>query len=206
VSVKSAVYDFFGRRLDRAGIGRRRDDLLREARGRVLEVGAGTGFNLAHYPRGLDELVLLEPDCGFAERIERRLHGLPASIVDGTAESLPFEDASFDTVVSTFVLCTVDDLERSLAEIRRVLRPGGALLFLEHVRSDDPRLARWQDRLDRPWYGLVSDGCHCNRDTLAEIGRGLTVIEVEHGEMPVGLPIVRPLIAGRALRPEAAEA
>ena len=89
-------------------------------------------------------------------------------MIEAPAESLPFEDDSFDTVALTLVLCTVPDPPAALREIARVLKPGGRFLFLEHVRADEPKLARWQDRLHGPWY-LFGDGCHCNRDTLATI-------------------------------------
>jgi ubiquinone/menaquinone biosynthesis C-methylase UbiE len=141
---------------------------LSPASGRVLEIGAGTGWSFRHYPEGVTEVVALEPDDGMRARGERRAaeSGRPVRLVRGSAEDLPFEDDSFDWVVSMVVLCTVADPERAFAEIRRVLRLGGSLLFAEHVRSESPRLARWQDRLERPW-GALARGCHPNRD-----GRG----------------------------------
>lgn len=123
-------------------------------------------------------------------------------MVDGGDERLPFPDASFDTAVATLVFCTIPDPGAALAEIARVLRPGGRLLFLEHVRAADPRVARWQDRLERPW-GWFGRGCHPNRDTLATIEASeLEVAEVEHDRMPTAPPIVRPLIAGAAGLPK----
>lgn len=111
---------------------------------------------------------------------------------------MPLPDASFDTVVSMLVLCTVEDPARALAEIRRVLRPDGTFLFVEHVRSDDPSCARWQDRLERPW-GVVAIGCHPNRDTVATIrGAGFEAGVVEEGELPLP-PIVRPYVIGAAV-------
>jgi SAM-dependent methyltransferase len=122
------------------------------------------------------------------------------------AESLPFDDASFDTVVSTLVLCSVADVARTLAEVRRVLRPGGRFLFCEHVRAADERLAAWQDRLDRPWRAL-NGGCHPNRATVASIEAGpFRLLEVAHGRMPYRAPaIVRPLATGVAVPREAAQ-
>src|SRR5205814_1962985 len=121
-----------------------------------------------------------------------------AEVVQAPAEDLPFEDASFDIVVSTLVLCGVDDQARSLREIHRVLRPGGRLLFLEHVRSDDPGLARLQDRispLNRFFFG-----CDCNRPTLATIeATGFTVSLLEHSALPQATKFVRPLIVGSAV-------
>jgi ubiquinone/menaquinone biosynthesis C-methylase UbiE len=174
--------------------------LLTHATGTVLEIGAGTGLNLLHYPDRLERLVLSEPERHMAKRLERRIAqlGRHAEIVRATAEMLPFDDASFDTVVSTFVLCTVADPEAVLDEIRRVLRPGGSLLLLEHVRSDEPRLGRWQDLLQRPWQA-IADGCNCNRRTLERTrNRGFDLAEIENARWRRMPPLVRPLIAGRA--------
>ena len=113
---------------------------LAHAQGRVLEIGGGTGFNLPHYPSDIEELVVTEPAPGMLERARRRAatSALPVTVRQASAEALPFDDASFDTVVSTLVLCSVDDVDRALAEIHRVLRPGGQLIFVEHVRWEDP--------------------------------------------------------------------
>ena len=198
--VHPGLYDFFGRLTERELAGRRRK-LLANARGRVLEIGAGTGFNIPHYPAELEFVVLTDPAAGMLARAERRASELrrPVTLVQARAESLPFEDGSFDTVVTALVLCSVDDVERALAEIRRVLRHGGQLAFLEHVRWDEPRRAKWQDRLERPWRALAG-GCHPNRPTLQWIEAGpFDVIEVDRGELPKAPPIVRPIVVGRAL-------
>ena len=139
--------------------------------GRVVEIGAGTGLNIAHYPDGIAELALFEPEPAMRRRLARRLqrHGRVARIVDAPAERLPLADASVDTVVSTLVLCTVDDPERALREIARVLRPDGQLLFIEHVRATSRFLAACQDRLLQPWRRFAC-GCCCNRPT-AELMR-----------------------------------
>ena len=114
------------------------------------------------------------------------------------AEALPFADGEFDTVVSTLVLCTVPDQAAALREIRRVLRPGGQLLFMEHIRSDSPRWARWQDRLNRPWRAFA-EGCNCNRSTLDVLARSpLGVGEVERSSLPAMPPLIRPLATGSA--------
>ena len=120
-----------------------------------------------------------------------------AKILRAPAEDLPFEDDSFDTVVSTLVLCGVDDQARSVREIRRVLKPGGRLLFLEHVRSDDPALARFQDRMN--WLNRFVVHCDCNRPTLTTIeASGFTVSEIEHSVLPKAPKFARPLIVGTA--------
>ena len=142
------------------------------AHGVVVEIGAGTGANLEWY-RGVDRLVLVEPSPSMRARLAAVAGD--AEVVDATADRLPLTDASVDAVVATLVLCSVPDQPAALAEVRRVLRPGGSLLLLEHVRTDDPGTARWQDRLDPVWRHLAQ-GCHPNRDTVAavaaaEIGR-----------------------------------
>jgi SAM-dependent methyltransferase len=166
----------------------------------VLEIGAGTGLSFPHYPAAVEEVVALEPDEGMATRAARRAGESERRItlVAGSAEDLPFEDASFDWAVAMLVFCTVSDPARALAEVRRVLRPGGGLLFLEHVRSAEPRRARWQDRLERPW-GFVAQGCHPNRDTVGTIGAaGFAVHVTESGELPMVPPLVKPYVLGRA--------
>jgi ubiquinone/menaquinone biosynthesis C-methylase UbiE len=134
-------------------------------------------------------------------RAARRAEQLGREVVTTRApvESLPYEDASFDTVVGSLLLCSVDDQDRALAEIGRVLRPGGRYLFLEHVRSTDPKTARRQDRLERAW-GAVTFGCHPNRDTLARIEAAFDVEKVERNELPAGPKITRPYVLGRARR------
>lgn len=123
----------------------------------------------------------------------------PARTVPAPAEALPFADDTFDTGVATLVLCTVPDPAAAVTELARVLKPGGRLLFIEHVRSDDPDRARWQDRLEKPWR-FMADGCYCNRDTEAMLGSSaFRVEELEHGKMPKAMPIVRPLIRGSAV-------
>ncbi len=180
--------------------GRRRE-LLGSARGRVVEIGAGTGLNVAHYPDGIGELVLTEPDAAMRRRLARRLqrHGRVARIVDAPAERLPLADSSVDTVVSTLVLCTVPDPELTLSEIARVLRPGGQLLFVEHVRANSRFLAACQDKLLEPWRHFAC-GCCCNRPT-AELMRACGFTVVADDVVWRGMPaIVRPLIVGRATR------
>jgi SAM-dependent methyltransferase len=180
-----------------------RRKLLADAGGRVLEVGAGTGFNLPHYPEGVANLMLTDGLDGMLRRAGRRAEGLGREVVTTRApvESLPFEDASFDTVVASLLLCSVDDQDRALTEIRRVLTPGGQYLFLEHVRSNDPKTARRQDKLERLW-GVVAFGCHPNRETLPRIEAAFEVVEVERSEMPIGPKIVRPYVLGRAVVPQ----
>jgi ubiquinone/menaquinone biosynthesis C-methylase UbiE len=196
----AAGYDRVMAGPEKAVLRGHRAALIGRLTGDVLEVGGGTGANLPFYGPGVKNLVITEPEEPMARRLEHKLadYSLPARVVRAPAEDLPLEDARFDFVVSTLVLCTVDDPARALAEIHRVLKPGGQLVFLEHVRSDVPGLARWQDRL----HGVqvrVGHGCHCNRPTLENIERaGFSISEVEHDRMRKAPPIVRPLIAGLA--------
>jgi ubiquinone/menaquinone biosynthesis C-methylase UbiE len=205
----AALYDRMLAGSERAGLMEMRRELLAHASGRVLELGAGTGHNLEHYTDAVTELVMTEPDPHMARRLRERLasHGSPvasASVVEAPAEDLPFDDGSFDTVVATLVFCTVEDPPRAVAEARRVLVEGGTLLYLEHVRARSSRLARWQDRLERPW-GFFAAGCHPNRATdqlLADAG--FWIDSMEWGRLPKAPPIARPLIHGVARRPSAA--
>jgi SAM-dependent methyltransferase len=121
-----------------------------------------------------------------------------AELVQAGGEDLPFDDDSFDTVTVTLVLCTVPDQAATLREIKRVLKPGGQLLFLEHVRSNHADLAKWQDRLEKPWR-FLGDGCHCNRDTEAGLrAAGFELSGIEHPELPKAPPIVKPMAQGIA--------
>jgi len=200
------MYDRMMARVERDGLDAMRGELIGEASGRTLELGAGTGHNLHHYGEAVSELILTEPDPHMARRLRTRLAAAPpvpsATSVEAPAERLPVDDASVDTVVATLVLCTIPDPAAALAEVTRVLRRGGRFLFLEHVRSESsPRLAGWQDRLERPW-GWIAGGCHPNRDTAATLeASGLEIERVERLEMPPsGGPMVRPLIRGAARR------
>ena len=193
-------YDRFVAATEDAGLRDRRRELLAPATGRCLEIGAGTGLNLEAWPALVEPLVLTEPDPHMAAQLRKRVARSPrsAEVVEAPGERLPFADASFDSAGLTLVLCTVPDPAAVLREVDRVLKPGGRLFFLEHVRAEDPKLARWQDRLHGPWYAF-GYGCNCNRPTLDTIETSpLTVEHVQRGELPKAPPIVRPLISGVA--------
>src|SRR6476646_177258 len=180
-TIFAATYDRMSRANEEAGVRALREGLLAGATGRVLEIGAGTGANLGLYAGGLEGLVMTEPEAAMLKRLQQKAHAQSpdAEIVQAPAEALPFEDDSFDTVVSTLVLCGVDDQSQALREARRVLRPGGRLLFIEHVRADDPALARFQDRMN--WLNRLVVGCDCNRQTLRAIeAEQFEVSRVEH--------------------------
>ena len=147
--VFAAMYDRMMAKTEQAGLREHRQALLAGATGDVLEIGGGTGANLPYYGDGVRTLTITEPEKPMLRRLERHVEqrAPQAKLLRAPAEDLPFNDDSFDVVVSTLVLCTVDDQPRALRELHRVLRPGGKLLFIEHVRSDDPKLARRQDRM-----------------------------------------------------------
>jgi len=196
----AALYDTVGKGSEEAGMRDERRQLLAAAQGATIEIGSGTGLNVQHYPDTVTRLVLTEPDRHMRVRLGRRVNALSldAEIVDATAERLPFPDATFDTAVATLVLCTVPDQHVALREIARVLKPSGRLLFLEHVRSDDPKVAKWQDRI-RPFYNLV--GCNPNRATLVAIEASAFELEsVRHGDVPKAPKVERPMIVGTARR------
>jgi ubiquinone/menaquinone biosynthesis C-methylase UbiE len=196
----AALYDTVSKGSEEAGMREERRQHLAGAGGATIEIGAGTGLNLEHYPEAVTRLVLAEPDQHMRKRLQQRLDklGRQAEIVDAPVEQLPFADGTFDTAVVTWVLCSVPDQSTALAEIARVLKPDGRLLFIEHVRSDDPKVAKRQDRI-RPLYNLV--GCNPNRDTLAAIEASpLRVESVEHGEVPKAPKVERPMIVGTARR------
>ena len=180
----------------------RRAALLAGARGTVLEIGAGTGTNLAAYPP-VDRLLLSEPSATMRARLARRLarHGTAVDVLDAGAEALPLPSGSVDTVVSTMVLCTVPDVDAALAEVVRVLRVGGRLLFVEHVAApENSKLRRWQERLAEPWSAFAM-GCRCDRDVLGAISRQMTVERVRTDAWRGMPPVVRPLVVGVATSP-----
>src|SRR5271166_2295151 len=158
----AATYDLGNGPSERAGLRQQRHDLIASATGATIEIGAGTGLNLPHYPPAVTRLALVEPDRHMIRRLRRRVARLrrDAGIVSATAARLPFPDASFQTAVVTFALCSVPDEQAALSQIARVLTPGGRLLFLEHVTSADPTIAAAQDKIPFP-YLLI--GCHPNR-------------------------------------------
>jgi ubiquinone/menaquinone biosynthesis C-methylase UbiE len=196
--VWAAGYDFLGTRFSKIEEPHRRR-VVEDARGDVLEVGAGTGFNFPYY-RDARRVVALEPEAAMRRRALKRAPkaAVPIQVVPGDGERLPFPDASFDTVVFALVLCTIPHPDRALAEARRVLRPDGEIRFYEHVRSSDPRTARRQDRILRPWRAF-NRGCHPNRDTSATIEQaGFTFRDLDRFDLKGAPKIVRTHILGVA--------
>jgi ubiquinone/menaquinone biosynthesis C-methylase UbiE len=171
----AALYDPLMRLQDALGFRRRRRRSAEAARGRVLELGVGTGLNLPWY-RQADEVVGVDPDPHMLKRARTRVSAAPCpvTLVEGSAESLPFGDGEFDSVIFGLSLCTIPDPRAALSEARRVLAPDGRLIFLEHVRAERPWAARLQDGV-APIWRHVAGGCNLNRDTVATIGEQFEV-------------------------------
>lgn len=202
----AALYDRGLKATEEGGLRQMRRELLSQASGKTIDLGAGTGVNLDLFPEAVSELVMVEPDPHMLKQLRAKAASRGGvEISDASAQELPFADDSFDTAVFTLVLCTVPDPQAALAEAARVLRPGGRLLFVEHVRSRHPDLARWQDRLEKPWR-FLADGCHCNRDTVAMIEASQFELgQIEHDRLPKAPPIVRPLAHGWAMNTNVCE-
>jgi ubiquinone/menaquinone biosynthesis C-methylase UbiE len=206
--LRPARHPIFARRYARIGhlmdaeIGDHRRRLLAGLTRRVLEVGAGNGLNFPYYPATVTDVLAIEPEPYLRRQALAAASQAPVPIrvVAGTAEALPAPDGAVDVVVASLILCSVADLDQALAETRRVLRPGGRLRFYEHVRATDPRLARRQDRLQRPWGWLVG-GCHPNRDTVAAItAAGLRLVQLDRFDLQAMPPLARPHVLGVAER------
>ena len=181
-----------------------RRDLLAGVTGRVLEVGAGTGLNVPYYTSNVTRLVLSEPEPHMRAKVQSRLAAaLPADVElsDATLDHLPMPDQSFDAVVSTLVLCSVPDLAQALEEIRRVLAPGGRLVFLEHVGAEDrPDRLKWQRRVEPLWKALAGN-CHLTRRTELAIKRaGFDIVQIQRESFRKAMPLTRPSIRGIAVR------
>jgi ubiquinone/menaquinone biosynthesis C-methylase UbiE len=197
----AAGYEHWTRASERAGLRDHRERMLAGLHGDVLEIGPGPGLNFPYYPEGVRSLTLAEPEDAMADRLEERFAetGRRGRVLRAPAEELPLGDSEVDFVVATFVLCTVDDPQRALAEVARVLKPGGRFVFMEHVRSRDDRLAAWQDRMAPLWLRF-GHGCRCNRPTpeTIEAFDGLDVGQLERDSMPRAVPWIRPLAIGTA--------
>ncbi len=202
LKIVAALYDRMMAPVEASGLTAWRRELLEPLRGAVLEIGAGTGRNLGIYSADARPLVLAEPDRHMRAQLQQRAGGASqVAVVDAVAECLPFEDASFDNVVSTLVLCSVANPLLALQEIHRVLRPEGSFVFLEHgAATDSPRLLRWQRRIEPVWR-LVAGNCHLTRDLEGVIkSAGFAVSTIERAPMTGAPPLVRPTIRGVARR------
>lgn len=197
-------FDRMAAKTEDQGAREHRQRLLAGLRGRVIEVGAGNGLNFPHYPSTVTEVLAVEPEDYLRAKAEEAAtrSAVEASVVDGLAERLPADEASFDAAVVSLVLCSVPDQAAALAELRRVLRPGGELRFYEHVVAEEPGLTRVQNVAARfwPWVG---GGCHPNRDTVAAIsGAGFAIDRCERFRFqpsPLMIPVA-PHVIGTARR------
>jgi ubiquinone/menaquinone biosynthesis C-methylase UbiE len=193
-------YDSIARSGERAGLAAWRHDLLTSAGGATVEIGAATGLNIRHLSQLVTRLVLVEPDRHMLRQLSYRVGRIfpKAGVVRAVAEQLPFADATFDTAVVVFLLCSVADQQVALGEIARVLVPGRRMLFMEHVRSSDPEVVAIQDKIPFPYSAI---GCSPNRDTLTQIRSSPFDIEaVREDEVPGAPQIERPMIMGVARR------
>jgi SAM-dependent methyltransferase len=201
--VFARLYARAGRRADAAGQGALRAELLAGARGRAVEVGAGSGLSFARYPPGVEAVLAVEPEPYLRTRAAEAAAAapFPVEVVDGVADDLPAADASFDVAVVSLVLCSVPDQATALAELRRVLRPGGELRFYEHVVAERPCAARLQRVLDGAGlWAHAAGGCHLARDTLGALAAaGFAVEAVRRFPFPPG-PVGLPHVLGVARR------
>jgi ubiquinone/menaquinone biosynthesis C-methylase UbiE len=189
--------------MDQGVFRRVRREALAPVGGRVLEIGLGTGLNLAFYPEGIRRVVGVDSNPGVARLARQRAleHGIEVEHHPLSAEQLPFDAASFDTVVSTFTLCSIPDVQKALAEVRRVLRPQGEFVFLEHGLSPDPAVARWQRRINPAWKRLA-DGCHLDRDATGELRQsGLELERLRNFYLPKTMKFVGYMYLGAARKP-----
>jgi len=199
----SPWYDGFMQRSEEETLRSWRASLLSPLEGEVLDLGAGTGANVPFWPAAVEHVVAAEPDPGMARKLRERARvDRRIEVVTSAAERMPFADEAFDVVVSTLVLCTVDDLERSVAEIRRVLRPGGKLVFLEHVAAENRVLRQVAQRVAEPFWTPIAGGCHLTRRTHVAIERaGFTIDSLTRESMRGALPVVRETVRGVARKP-----
>lgn len=199
----AALYDRTMKATEEACLEEWRIGLVSDLEGEVLEVGAGTGLNLPFYPTSVTRLVLSEPDRHMRQKLAEKAaqSAVRVEVSDATLETLPMEGESFDAVVSTLVLCSVPELEKALTEIRRVLRPGGKFVFLEHVAAEDrPRRLKWQHRAE-PFWKWFAGNCHLTRRTEAAIvAAGFELDEITRESMRKAMPVVRPTIRGVAVK------
>ncbi|WP_152204618.1 class I SAM-dependent methyltransferase [Georgenia thermotolerans] len=176
-------------------LGEYRRSLVRQAAGVTVDIGSGVGHNLPHLPAAVTQVHLVEPDPHMRSRLEARMDDAMRLHAVG-AESLPIDDGSVDTVISTLTMCSVDDVDAVAGELHRVLRPGGKLLVMEHVRSIDGRIARRQQRLDRLWPAF-SGGCHIDRDTGSALGHaGFDTAALRRVELPGTPAVTREFVLG----------
>jgi len=203
--VFTQIYRLIARVEDDSGVGRARTEASRDLSGRLLIIGLGPAQDLHHLPPAVSEVVAIEPSRSMRSAAQAavdraRAGGLPVQVLDAVGEDLPLADDSVDSVLLAYVMCTVEDPARVMAEVDRVLRPGGAIGVLEHVVAHEGTWMRRLQRLNAPWWPWVAGGCHCDRDTrtvLHEAGFDTTAIRQEN---LVNVPPVAPALIGTAVR------
>ena len=200
--ITAYFYDRFMAKAEEACLKEWRHELLKQVNGDVLEIGAGTGASIDFYPQSVTRLVLSEPDKHMRKRLEVNANSsyvTDISITSATAEHIDADDESFDFVVASLVCCSLTNLEAGLVEIKRVLKPGGGLVFLEHVAAaDGTGRRRWQNRINPLWRGLMGN-CNLNRETeLAILSAGFSIGQITRESMRKAIPLVRPTIRGVA--------
>jgi ubiquinone/menaquinone biosynthesis C-methylase UbiE len=199
--VFARIFPRLSQAMEDGGMAVRREALLAGLTGQVIDIGAGTGPSFGHYPPAVDRVVAVEPELRLRQiaTAAARTAPVPVTVTDGLADALPAADASFDAAVVTFVLCTVRDQDAALREIRRVLKPGGLLCFLEHVRADTAGLARIQCALDATIWPYLFGGCHLGCDTASAIERaGFTICRLDNFLFPEARTPVSFYISGQA--------
>lgn len=201
------LYDASMKKMEEACMSNWREELLSDISGDVLEIGSGTGINLSFYPRSVNKLILSEPDPHMRNILTNNIDSVmkeKCTTTEYPADALDFPDNSFDAVVSTLVLCSVDSANKSLSEIKRVLKPKGKFYFIEHViAKDTPRLIKWQ-KLFQPFWIFMCGNCHLTRDTETSIaGAGFEFQSIERVKSLGSPPIVSPTIKGIAINGKA---
>ncbi|MDB9372951.1 class I SAM-dependent methyltransferase [Nodularia sphaerocarpa] len=161
-------------------IGEYRQQILAQVKGEVLEIGFGTGLNLSYYPKSLEKLVTIDSNRGVNQLAQKRIQSSSITVDNRilNSENLPMADNSFDSVVSTFTLCSIANVEQALKEVYRVLKPGGTFFFLEHGLSNEPKIQVWQNRLT-PVQKIIGDGCHLNRNIRQLVEQQFDTVTLE---------------------------
>ena len=198
--IYASVYDRYNQGAERTWLGEGRALAIAHARGKVVEIGAGTGMNLLHY-RDVEKVVACEPDPAYLKQLHRRLPEakVPVAVLQAAAERLPFANASFDTAVSTLVMCSVDDPEQTARELRRVLRPDGTLLLIEHICNEATGFSRMAQNMAVPFWKLFLGGCHPNRASLRTLARaGFNITELDRFNPPHVPSVMFPFIVATA--------